>query len=178
MTAVTKDGKQKKVQAALDTGISVASAHESLLFDLRDAACPPIRTGGGTISGYKREGELLTRHHFAGFRKDTFYVSRDDQRPSGCAIAASTEISLKRWAFDVTALGRLDYDVEHEPVIRALPAPPTTTTGPTKVIVDGHGGRKHHATWDGHEVLFHGARLAHVCFSPPTTPRRSSTWTS
>ena len=76
----------------------------------------------------------------------------------------------------MTALGRLDYDVEHEPVIRALPAPPTM--GPTKVIVDGYGGHKHHATWDGHEVLFHGARDSPTYASPPTTPRRSSTWTS
>ena len=132
------------------------------------------------------EGDLLTKHHIAGTKITTVYVTESGSRPHECQVALSTDLTINDFGFSIDGLGReamkSGYNVVHEPIISAIPLDDAKQQ--SKVYVTDHAGDEVPAFWDGTSRPWHGIALAPVTFLDGTTSyvradrmneRRSST---
>ena len=168
----------KKVITALDSGSSVPSAARAMLHNVRPVKtiCPPIKTSGGIVPGYEYEGDLLTKHHIAGTKITTVYVTESGSRPHECQVALSTDLTINDFGFSIDGLGReamkSGYNVVHEPIISAIPLGDAKQQ--LKVYVTDHAGDEVPAFWDGTSRPWHGIALAPVTFLDGTTRATSA----
>ena len=143
----------KKVITALDSGSSVPSAAKAMLHNVRPVSkiCPPIKTSGGIVPGYELEGDLLSKHHIAGTKITTVYVTESGSRPHDCQVALSTDLIINDFCFSIDSLGReatkTGYNVVHKPIINSIPLDDAKQR--SKVYVKDLSGAEIPAFWDG-----------------------------